>query len=169
MANTSNRASNQATKDLDKYEKLVEKYGGSINSWKAAGVASLVGADIMDGVSAHSQLGIKSTMLGQVQDEVADRAAISIANISSQERKVVGMQKGHFVKSGVKLEGSAMDVIQETINNATKSMTIAQEEADFKQTQLNIQKKVAQFQQSTIATSTLLSIAGTSAKVNAGI
>jgi hypothetical protein len=167
--NTSSRLQSKADSELTKYEMLVKKYGGSINAWKAAGAASLISAEALDGISAHQKLGLQSSILGGVQDEIASRASESILNIGEQERQVVGMQKAHFAKSGVKLEGSAIDVIQETINKATESMLVKQREADFKSTQLDVQKKLSQFQQSTIATNSLLSIANIGAKAYTGV
>jgi hypothetical protein len=148
-----------------KWELLKEKYGENPDTWKAAGAMSLIGADLVDGASAVSNSNIKANNIAKRQTEVANRADVSLLNISKQGKQLTGIQKGHFIKSGVKLEGSALDVIQETIHKANDAMIIKQQEADFESSQLEIEKRLQRAKGEAAQVQTLLSIGSTLASI----
>lgn len=127
-----------------KYSYLREKYGDDPEKWKLAGGASLIGADLAEGYSKWANANLKQSAIQRQQNEIEDRANISIANIARTGEKAKASQAGAFLKSGVKLEGSALDVMAETVMQATEAAMVRQREADFERANLEVAKRVAE-------------------------
>lgn len=140
--------------------------GASAEELKALGTASILGGDIVAGYEKAANARIEANALQSKQTEIAARAKLSIANIASAESKVVGAQKAAFTKAGVKLEGSALDVIQDTISQANEAMLLRQREAGFINTSLEMRKAIAKHKESTAGMETLLNMGTSLAMLN---
>jgi hypothetical protein len=144
-------------------EALRKKYGENPEMWKMAGLSSLLGAELTEGASEISEANLRSHNVAVRQAEISNRSDASLANIAQAGKKVVGAQEAAFVKAGVKLEGSALDVIQETISQQFEAMEVQQRQADFEISQLEVERRVRQAQASQAQISTLLSLGTTAA------
>lgn len=121
---------------------LAETYGGSAQSWKNASSASLIGAELSDSYTKWANSNLQAESIESRQNEISARAEISVANILGQGEIVQGEQKGAFIKSGVKLEGSAINVLQQTASQALEAAKTRQMEADFEIMQMEVQQKM---------------------------
>ena len=144
-----------------KYDRLVKKYGDNPDLWQKAGTASLIGAEISEGYGKWASLNLKTSAIAARQEEISNRAEISVANLVKSGEKVAAAQAGAFVKSGVKLEGAALDVMTETALQATEAAQVRQQEADYEIAQQEVSKRVMKAQQDYAAFETILGI-GTS-------
>lgn len=142
-----------------KYDRLVKKYGDNPEMWEKAGAASLIGAELSEGYSKWANLNLKTSAIKARQEEVQNRAEISVANIAKQGEKVSAAQAGAFVKSGVKLEGSALDVMTETVLQATEAAQVRQREADYEIAQQEVARRVLKAQQQFAPIETILGVA----------
>jgi len=140
---------------------LADKYGGTSEQWKSMGTASLLGADVMDGFDQWANASLSADAIESQQKELTTRANVSIANILSKGEKVQGVQTAAFMKSGVKLEGSALNVLYDTANQALDAAKIRQQEATAKNTNLEIQKRMAETQAEYAPLETILSMGST--------
>lgn len=73
-------------------------------------------------------------------EEIDKRASIEIGQTFSQGERIVAEQTAAFVKGGVELEGSAMDVISDTMSDAAEAAYIRRREADYEIVGLEMQK-----------------------------
>ena len=121
---------------------LSETYGGSVQAWKNASSASLIGADLTDSYTKWANANLQAESIEARQSEMSARAEMSVANIFGQRDVVQAEQKGAFLKSGVKLEGSALNVLQQTASQALEAAQARQMEADFEIMQLEVQKRM---------------------------
>ena len=122
-------------------EYLQKKYGGS-EDWQTLSTVSLIGAEVSDSYANWANSSLQANSLEARQQQIAARAEVSVANIFAQGEAVKSAQAGAFVKAGVKLEGSALNVMQETANKAMEAAQVRQLEADFEKTQLEVQKRM---------------------------
>jgi hypothetical protein len=141
-------------------------YGKDAKKIALAGGASLIGADLIELSQTLSSSELAQKNIYERQKEMSERSDISLASIASQGEKVLGAQVSAFTKGGVKLEGSALDVMQETVSDAFEAMQIRQREADFANTQLEIKKAMQRKAAEFAPIDTLLSIAGTGASLH---
>lgn len=125
---------------------LSDTYGGSVQGWKNASTASLIGAELSDSYTKWANANLQSEAIQARQDEMSARADISVANIFAHGDAVQAEQKGAFLKSGVKLEGSAINVLQQTASQAAEAARTRQLEADFEIMQLEVQQKMFETQ-----------------------
>lgn len=135
-------------------------YGEDPQKWSAAGAATLIGADIAEGYSKWAQNSMQAQALEKRQNEIDSRANISIANLLKQGEQVEAAQATSFVKSGVKLEGSALNVMSETLEQASEAARIKRREADFEITQLKVEEAVARTKANHAFFETALNVAG---------
>ena len=126
-----------------KYQQLAKMYGDDPQKWRLAGAATLIGADIAEGYSKWAQNTLKANSIQKRQNEIDSRADISIANLLKQGDKVESQQATAFIKSGVKLEGSALNVMSETIEQANEAARLKRRQADFEISQMEVQKAIA--------------------------
>jgi hypothetical protein len=134
------------------------KYGDDPELWQVAGASSLIGGELVDIQNNASKANLQSSVLQRQQREVKERGGVSIANIAQQEKLVTGAQKAHFAKAGVKLEGSALDVIQETVHSATEATILKQRELDYEITNRDIERRLAAQRSKAATVNSLLNI-----------
>ncbi len=140
------RADFDYTRAVANSDYLSNKYGGTPEQWKGVATASLIGAEISDSYSKWANSSIQASAIEARQNQITARADVSVANIFAKGEAVKSAQAGAFIKSGVKLEGSALNVMHETANKATEAAKIRQLEADFENTQLEVQRRMMQVQ-----------------------
>ncbi len=124
----------------DKY--LKEKYGGSSASWKSTTRATLIGADFADSYANWATSNLQAEAIESRQNEISARADMSVASILAKGEAVQGVQQAAFSRAGVKLEGSAINVLQQTSMEATEAATLRQRQADFQNAQMAVQKRM---------------------------
>lgn len=124
----------------NKLRDLQDKYGDDPNLWRMAGGVSLLGAEFANYQAelSNSEMAVESYQ--KRQDEIHARADISIANIIEQGKGVAAAQQGAFIKGGVELEGSALNVLSETAEKVIEAAQTRRREADFEISQLNVAK-----------------------------
>ena len=144
-----------------KWDELVDMYGEEgAKNMRIAGTASLIGADLAEGHASMVNAEMDIDAAESKQAEIAARASQSISNILVKKDKVQSAQTLAFVKSGVKLEGSAIDVLQETAHEAFESARVRQKEADFAIGQEEVSKSVAKAKARMAPWETALNIGG---------
>jgi len=72
--------------------------------------------------------------------EVDKRASIEIGQIFAQGERVASEQTAAFIKGGVELEGTAMDVLSDTMSDAAEAAYIRRREADYEIVGLEMQR-----------------------------
>ena len=123
--------------------------------------ASLIGAaKISQGLAQRSNLFLQSASLARRQEEVADRADMAIANILEMGGKVRGRQETAFAKAGVKMEGSALNVLAETADKAVEAARVKQRERDFEISQMERMQAVNKVNAKFAMFNTILGAAG---------
>ena len=155
--------SNQALLANAKWSMLSKKYGDDPDKWRMAGAATLMGADVVEGYNKWAQASMNIDAINKRQEEIQARADISIANLAQQSESVQAAQAVSYIKSGVKLEGSALDVRTETANNAMEAEKIRQREADFEQGQMEVEKAINATKAKYATFETLLNMGGSAA------
>jgi len=140
----SNRAKIDYLRAVSNSKYLKGKYGESSDVWKTVGTASLIGAELSESYANWANAALQVSSMQTQQNEIKTRSEISIANIYAQSEAVQGAQKSAFIKAGVKIEGSAISVLQETATKAMRAATIKQQETDFQNTQMEIQKRMSE-------------------------
>jgi hypothetical protein len=148
-----------------RYDFLREKYGDDPQKWKLAAGASLIGADLAEGYSKWANANLQKESIARRQEETSDRADISITNIAKTGEKTKAAQAGAFLKSGVKLEGSALDVMSETVQQATEAAMVRQREADLEVANMEAMKKVKEVTAKYAPFETILGVASTAASI----
>lgn len=143
-----------------KYAELAEMYGDNPADWRLAGAATLIGADIADGYAKWATNSLRASQIEKRQSEINSRADITIANLLEQGEQVADKQEAAFIKAGVKIEGSALSVMSETLENANQAAMIRRREADFELGQMEVEKALARTKASMAPFETALNIAG---------
>jgi len=146
---------------------FLEKNPLGSGTYKAIGGASLIGADLIDGVNKSVGLSNEIKAIDTKQSEINTRADITLAAIAKKGEKVVGAQRASFAKSGVKLEGSALDVLTETEMSAINEAMIARQDADYDIKRLSIAKAVKEAQAKYVPWETAISILGSAGAAGA--
>ena len=123
-----------------KLAQLAEKYGDDPDKLKMLGGASLIGGDLIKGYNEWANESLRAEALDKRQKEIAERGDISLASISDHSESVQAAQRGAFSKGGVKMSGSALNVISNTISQAAESQAIKQREVSFAESQLEVEK-----------------------------
>ena len=93
---------------------------------------------------------MQSAAIQSQMEEIDLRADMAVKDIENQGKKVVAAQEGAFIKAGVKLEGSAMEVVSDTLADAAEAAMIARRQADYDQIGLARQKASLDSQSSDI-------------------
>jgi len=140
MAKT--RADYDYAKAVSNSEYLADRFGGTPSQWKNVSSASLIGAELADSYTKWANSSLQASSLEARQAQIGARADLSVANIFAKGEAVKSAQATTYIKSGVKLEGSALNVLQETANKAMEAAKVRQLEADFENTQLEVQKRM---------------------------
>lgn len=155
-----NKSSTQLTmlNARDKWYK--EQYGGDPDAWKALGTTSLLSAGISEGYTKHANYEIQLNSLRAQSEEVEYRGNKLLAMIGQQAGQVQGEQKAAFIKAGVKLEGSALNVLTDTVLKANEMEAQKKRELDYQKAQSNIQQTMIQSKMDNVAFETVLGMAG---------
>lgn len=72
--------------------------------------------------------------------EIDKRASVEIGQIFSAGERVASEQTAAFIKGGVKIEGTAMDVLSDTMSDAAEAAYIRRREADYEIIGLEMQR-----------------------------
>jgi hypothetical protein len=109
---------------------------------KIAGAAMIGAAKLSQGLAQRSNLFLQNASIARRQEEVGSRADIAIANILQMGEKVQARQETTFAKAGVKMEGSALNVLAETAGKAVEAARVKQRERDFEISQMERMRAV---------------------------
>ena len=89
------------------------------------------GMAVGDAYKAKLNAEMQSAAIGMQMEEISDRAEISSRNIIKQGERVQAEQQGAYIKAGVALEGSAMEVVSDTVAEAAESAMLTRRQADY--------------------------------------
>lgn len=158
---TSNSASIASQKKQARLDFLQSKYGNDPKMWKKASAVSLIGGELIEGMAEYNNAKLQMESIARRQDEIAGRAKISIANILQQGQKIEGAQTTAFAKAGVKMEGSALNVLAETATKAVEAARVKQRETDFELSQQEALRETLKVKQKFAIVDTLIGVGGT--------
>ena len=133
-------------------------YGEDSSRWRAAGAATLIGAEIAEGYNTWANATLAAQELEKKQAEIDARTKVSVSLLAQESKKVQAVQETAFAKAGVKLEGSAIDVIAETAMHAMEAAKIRQREADFERGNLEVEKALQKMRAKYAPLNTILDI-----------
>jgi len=139
-------------------KKYLEGLVDSPEDYRAAAAASLIGADIAEGYNKWANNTLSMQAIDKRQNEIASRSDSILANLASTSEKVQAIQKTAFIKSGVKLEGSAIDVVTETAMQGMEAAKVRQREADFEIGAMEVEKALSKMRAKYAPVETLLNI-----------
>lgn len=105
----------------------------------AASAAKFAGSllDIQEGINSSIQ---QEGMINRQMQEIRMRSEIESQQILNRGEKIAAEQKGAFIKGGVKLEGTALDVANDTMADAAEAMHMRLMEANYELLNLALQK-----------------------------
>lgn len=106
----------------------------------AASRGMQAGKGIADAYKQKVFSALQANALKNQINEIDKRASIEIGQILQSGREVVAEQTGAFIKGGVKIEGSAMDVLSDTMTDAAEAAYIRRREADYQIVGLEMQR-----------------------------
>ena len=158
-----------------KLKLLQEKWGDDPKTLRTVGAASILAGELTGALEQVAEQNINDEAQRIRQEEILRRSEKSVANIIQQGQKLSALQKTAFIKSGVKIEGSALNVMAETAQRALEAAKVKQRETDFEVGQIEIARAVAEAKADTAvfgallnsATSTYLLFGGGGGKKNA--
>lgn len=106
--------------------------------------AAARGMEAGQGISeAYKQKVFASLQADAVKNQIKEidkRASIEIGQVFEQGERVVAEQTAAFIKGGVDLSGSAMDVISDTMSDAAEAAYVRRREADYEMIGLKMQE-----------------------------
>lgn len=79
---------------------------------------------------------LNAAILGDQMQSIEDDITTSLRHVKEKSKRVVSEQEMAFVKGGVELEGTAMDVIGDTVANAAEAAYLRRRQADYQLTQI---------------------------------
>ena len=109
---------------------MADKKEGALAIFRAAAAAK-GGAGVAAAYQSKLFAELNARAVGAQMEEINERTELAIRDIQEKGKRVVSEQEMAFVKGGVKLEGSAMDVISETLANVAEASYIRRREADY--------------------------------------
>lgn len=145
MANTG-QLSIAALSAQGRYDYLIKKYGNDPSAYRKLADASLIGSELAEGYSKWANANLQASSIEARQNEVRNRTKVNLANLARAGESVQAQQATSFIKSGVKLEGAALDVLVETSMKTSEALIMKQREADFDIAQQEVMKRVAKAQ-----------------------
>jgi methyltransferase-like protein len=137
------------------------RYGGSPEKWKAMSTTSLLAADLADAVTENANRSMQLTQLQTQRQELESRGNTILGQIARQGQKVAAEQTGAFTKAGVKLEGSAMNVVRQTMEEADTMAAQKQREMNYRSSQMKIQEQMIKAKMAQAPMETLLGMGQT--------
>lgn len=141
-----NQLSIAALSAQGKYDYLVKKYGNDPKAYRKIADASLIGSELSEGYSKWANANLQATSIENRQNEIRSRTEMNLASLARAGESVQAQQATAFVKSGVKLEGAALDVLVETSMKTSEAIIMKQREADFDVAQQEMTKRIAKAQ-----------------------
>jgi hypothetical protein len=117
-----------------------KRYGGDPDNWRKLGTASLLAADFADGYTEYTNSQIALNTHKTQTKELQSRGDALLSLIGKQAGQVKAAQEGAFVKSGVKLEGSALNVLTDTMIQASQAEAQKKREFDWEMGQRKIEE-----------------------------
>lgn len=147
--------------ELYKAKKVLDAYGKNATAYGVASGATLLAADITSAVDKHAQLQAEEQAIVAKQAEIDIRAEQALASIAKKTEKVKGAQAAAFAKAGVKLQGSALDVLAETEIQALNEKRIIRQEADYNLKRLSVAKAIDDVKLKALPVETALKLLGT--------
>jgi hypothetical protein len=96
-------------------------------------------------VSQQAYAEFQSGMMERQMAEINARTGMQIASVNASAEKVVAVQEAAFANAGVKLSGSAMSVVSDTMNDAAQAAYIRRREADYALMSTSIEKSQYDF------------------------
>lgn len=133
-------------------------YGKDSGLWRGAGAATLIGAEIAEGYNKWANASLKSESIEARQQEISSRADATISLLAQESKAVQAVQETAFAKAGVKLEGSAIDVVAETAVKAMEAAKARRREADFQVASMEVEKALQDVTAKYAPINTLLNI-----------
>ena len=91
------------------------------------------GMAIGDAYKAKINAQLQSAAIEMQMHEIETRSNIAVEEITKQGEKVVASQTAAYKKAGVTMEGSAMEVVSDTLADAAEAAMIAKRQADYDQ------------------------------------
>lgn len=164
---TRNRASNMLLALRAQEQEYLKRYGGSAEKYRAMGTVSLLAADLSDAVSDYANTQIQLNQARAQRKEMSSRIDASLALIDKQAGKVQSEQTAAFTKAGVKLEGSALNVITQTAIEANNLKAQQKRESEYQLGQMKIQEKMMEAKLDRAPMETLLGLGSTYAYAKA--
>jgi len=125
-------------------KEYVKRYGGDPEKWRTMGTASLLAADFAEGYTDYTNSQIALNTHKMQTKELQSRGDALLSLIGKQAGQVKAAQEGAFVKSGVKLEGSAINVLTDTMIQASQAEAQKKRELDWEMGQRKIEETMMQ-------------------------
>lgn len=100
---------------------------------------------VADAYKQQAMAELQAAALSRQMEEMEYRNKIDLRHISEQGQKVIAEQTAAYITSGVKLEGSAMTTISDTLANAAEASYIKQRELDYNLTNISMDKAQAEY------------------------
>ena len=107
---------------------------------RSIGTAANVGASAIDAYSTITEERMRSDALGRQKAEVESRADTTAYALGKKRDNVLSEQEAAFANSGVAMEGSAMNVLNDTLHKAMEEQMLARSDADYKVMQLEVER-----------------------------
>ena len=89
------------------------------------------GMALGDAYKSKTNAEMQSSAIEMQMQEIDARADVTVENIQRRGERVVAEQKAAYQKSGFALEGSAMEVVADTLENASEAAMLARRQADY--------------------------------------
>lgn len=156
-----NRAGNMLLALRAQEQEYLKRYGGSADKYRAMGTVSLLAADLSESIADYANTQIQLNQAQAQRKELTSRMDASLALIDKQAGKVQAAQEGSFVKAGVKLEGSALNVITQTAIDATNMKAQQKREQEYQLGQMKIQETMMKAKLDRAPMETLLGLGST--------
>lgn len=138
-----------------------KRYGGSPESWRTLGTASLLAADFTESYADQATMEMQLSQAEIQRKEFSARGDKLLSLMSKQGAKVVDEQQAAFTKAGVKFSGSALNVMTESIIKADDATLQKKRELDYQKSQMQVQQTMAQAKLDRAPLETLISMGST--------
>lgn len=145
------------------YEK---KYGHSPDKYRALGTSSLLAADLAESYAKNATTEMQLSQAKAQREEFDQRGNKLLSLMDSQKTQVIDAQKSAYLKGGVKLEGSALNVLTDTIIQSDEAQLQKKRELDYQKSQMKIQENMAQSKLDNSNMETLINLGATYAYAN---
>lgn len=106
------------------------------------------GMAIGDAYKAKVNAQMQSSAIEMQMQEIDARSNIAVHEINKQGERVKAAQEGAYIKAGVEMEGSAMEVVSDTLADAAEAAMISKRQADYDMIGLAMQQAAADSQAS---------------------